>query len=176
MKVKTILILSLIAVLGLGLATAQAAPGQLGTGGKKGGDRIGPQLERGFALGSAGGGRMLGGLYERLGLTKEQKKKMRALVAGFLDLTRSARTTKMALKDEKRAMIISGKIDLKRLAAIDGEIVKSKSQVMKERLKMKREKLALLTDDQRDRLGEIMALKASHKRHHGKRRGRFFRN
>ena len=113
------------------------------------------------------------GFYERLGLTKDQKKKIRGLVGVILNDTRSARTAKMALKDEKRAMIISGKIDPKRLAAIDDEMVKAKAQIMKERLKMKRAGLALLTEEQRDRLGDIMSRKVWKKRHSARHRRGF---
>jgi len=173
MRVKSMLILSLIAVVALGLVTAQADPRQLAQGGKGGGDRIGIRGERAFSPGPHWRGRMHCGFYERLGLTKDQKKKMRGLVGAFLNDTRSARTAKMALKDEKRAMIISGKIDPKRLAAIDDEMVKAKAQIMKERLKMKRAGLALLTEEQRDRLGDIMSRKVWKKRHRARHRRGF---
>jgi Spy/CpxP family protein refolding chaperone len=172
MRVRMILIPSLIAVLALGLAAAQADPGQMGKGGKRGGDAIGREGGSEFGPGPGWGRGMHRGLYGKLGLTKEQKKEMRALVAGFLDTTRSARTAKMTLKDEKRAMIISGKIDPKRLAAIDEELVKAKAQIMTERLKMKRAKLEMLTDEQKDLLGDFMARKAMKKGHRGKHQGK----
>ncbi len=172
MKVRTILIMSLTAVLALGLVAAQADPGQSGKGGR-GGDTIGMQGERGFGPGPGWGHGMHRGLYWRLGLTKDQKKQMRALAAEFLDSTRSVRTAKMTLKDEKRTMIISGKIDPKRLAAIDEELVKTKAQIMTARLKMKRGRLELLTEDQRDTLGDLLARKALKKGHRGRHGGRF---
>jgi len=159
----------MMAVLVLGLVAAQADPGKMESGGKKGGDTIGKHSEGEFAHGPGRHKGMHQG--PRLDLTKEQKTQMRGLVVDFLNSTRSARTAKMALKDEKKAMIISGKIDSKRLAAIDEELVKAKAQVMTERLKMKRAKLELLTDEQKDRLGNFMSRKVMKKMHHGKHRG-----
>ncbi len=173
MRVRTMLIPTLIAVLALGVVAAQADPDRPGMGGKRGGEAIGMQGGPGFPPGPGWFKGMHQGLYTRLGLTKDQKKAMRALAAEFLNSTRSARTTKMALKDEKKAMIISGKIDPKRLAEIDEELVKAKAQIMTERLKMKRARLALLTEEQTALLGDLMARKAMKKKHRGRGWGRF---
>ncbi|MDQ7783250.1 MAG: Spy/CpxP family protein refolding chaperone [Desulfomonilaceae bacterium] len=168
---RTLLIASLAAVLALGVVVAQAEPLQIARAEKGGGETIGSPGEREFAPGPRWHKGKRFGPYERLGLTKEQKKDMRALTAAFMNDTRSARTTKMALKDEKKAMIIGGKIDFTRLAAIDDELVKVKGQIMTERLKMKRARLELLTDEQRDVLADFMAKKIMKKKHHGTHHG-----
>jgi inactivated superfamily I helicase len=92
-----------------------------------------------------------------LGLTTEQKDKMRGLFVDYSNATRKARMTLMALNDEKVTMVAGGKIDLKKLAEIDDRIVTARSEVLRERLKMKRERMALLTDDQIRRVGAFLA-------------------
>jgi ParB-like chromosome segregation protein Spo0J len=90
-----------------------------------------------------------------LNLTEEQKERMRSLRVAFSDKTRAARMTANSLNDEKNNMIASGKIDMKRLAAIDEEIVKARSEVMRAQLQMQRERLSALTEEQIKRLGDL---------------------
>jgi len=97
---------------------------------------------------------------KKLGITDEQKKKMRDLFVAFSDRTRKARTDLMALKDEKRTMLMSGKIDQQKLAQLDDQIVKLRANVMSERLKMKRDRLAILTPEQIEKLADLKANKA----------------
>lgn len=99
-------------------------------------------------------------LIKKLGITDEQKKQIRALYVASSDRTRKARTELMALKDEKKTMLLSGKIDQQKLSQMDDQMVKLKSELLKERLKMKRDRLALLTPEQIDRLADLMAHKA----------------
>ncbi len=101
---------------------------------------------------------------KKLGITDEQQKKMRQLSVGFQDRTRKARMGLIALKDEKRTMLMSGKVDQQKLAQMDDQKVKLVSEVMTERLKMRRDRLALLTPDQLDKLGDLVAKKAFHSR------------
>ena len=54
----------------------------------------------------------------------------------------------MGLHDEKRTMLISGKIDQAKLAKCDEEITKLAAEVMGEELKMEREQLSKLTPEQ----------------------------
>lgn len=107
-------------------------------------------------------GPSLKAMMEKLGITDEQKKQIRALYVGFKDRTRKARTELMSLKDEKRTMLLSGKIDQQKLAQIDEQIVKLKSDVMREKLKLQRDRLALLTPEQVERVADWQAERAFH--------------
>jgi len=54
----------------------------------------------------------------------------------------------MSLRDEKKTMFLSGKIDQQKLAEIDDQIVKLVSDVLREKLKLRRDRLALMTPKQ----------------------------
>ncbi len=99
-------------------------------------------------------------MMKKLGITDEQKKQIRALYIGFLDRTRKTRMELRSLKDEKRTMLLSGKIDQQKLAQIDDQIVKLVSSVMHEKLKLQRDRLALLTPDQLGRVADWQAERA----------------
>ncbi len=99
-------------------------------------------------------------IQKKLGITDDQKKKMRALYTDFSDRTRKARTELMGLKDEKRTMLMSGKVDQQKLAQLDDQIVKLRTDVMREMLKMKRDRLAILTPEQIEKLADLKAAKA----------------
>lgn len=99
-------------------------------------------------------------LQKKLGITDDQKKQMRALYTGFSDRTRKTRTELMALKDEKRTMMMSGKIDQQKLAQLDDQMVKLGSDVIRERLKLKRDRLAIMTPEQIEKLADLKAMKA----------------
>jgi len=96
---------------------------------------------------------------EKLKLTDDQKKEIRLAYVSFQDRTRKARNTLMGLSDEKRTMLISGKIDQARLAKLDEETTKLSSDVMGEHLKMNREHLSNLTPEQVNLLAEFLAKK-----------------
>jgi periplasmic protein CpxP/Spy len=102
-------------------------------------------------------GNMLEAMQARLGITDDQKKQIRALYVGCRDRTRKARTELMSLKDEKKTMLLSGKIDQQKLAQLDDQVVKLVSEVMKEKLKLRRDRLALLTPEQIGRLADWQA-------------------
>ena len=97
------------------------------------------------------------GLAEKLDLTAEQSAQMRNMKAEFLNKTRKARSEMMTLKDEKRAMILTGKIDRNRLAAIDEQIVKSRTEIMTAKLKMRRDRLSILNEEQIGKLGDLFS-------------------
>jgi Spy/CpxP family protein refolding chaperone len=105
-------------------------------------------------------GPSLKALIKKLGITDEQKTQIRSLYTGFSDRTRKTRTDLMALRDEKRTMLLSGKVDQQKLAQIDDQIVKLVSDLMRERLKLKRDRLAVLTPEQIGRLSDWKAEKA----------------
>jgi Spy/CpxP family protein refolding chaperone len=99
-------------------------------------------------------------IMKKLGITDDQKKQFRALQVGFRDRTRKTRMELMSLRDEKTTMLLSGKIDQQKLAQIDDQIVKLRSDVMKEALKLRRDRLALLTPEQIERIADWQAEKA----------------
>ena len=68
-------------------------------------------------------------------------------------------------------MLISGKIDQQKLAQIDDQIVKLQSDLLKEKLKLRRERLAILTPEQIEKLGQWKAWKATHEKTKGMRGG-----
>jgi Spy/CpxP family protein refolding chaperone len=96
-------------------------------------------------------------LIEKLKLTDDQQKQMRLAYVDFQDKTRKARTALMGLRDEKKTMLISGKIDQARLTKCDEDIVKLASEVMAEDLKMKREQFSKLTPEQVNLLADFLA-------------------
>jgi Spy/CpxP family protein refolding chaperone len=114
-------------------------------------------------------------IQKKLGITDDQKKQMRALQVGFQDRTRKTRTDLASLRDEKKTMMLSGKIDQQKLAQIDDQIVKLRSDIMRERLKMWRDRLALLTPEQIGRISDWQAEKGfrarMHMRHGGTMHG-----
>ncbi len=85
-------------------------------------------------------------------MTGEQKKQIRNLYVGFLDRTRKTRMDLRSFKDEKRTMLLSGKIDQQKSAQMDDQVVKLVSDVLKERLKLRRDRLALMSPE---RIGYI---------------------
>jgi Spy/CpxP family protein refolding chaperone len=114
-------------------------------------------------------------MMKKLGITDEQKKQIRALYVGFKDRTRKTRMDLMSLRDEKKTMLLSGKIDQQKLAQIDDQIVKLVSDLVREKLKMRRDRLSLLTPEQIDRVADWQAERAfrskMHKMHRGGMRG-----
>jgi len=105
-------------------------------------------------------GPSLEAMMKRLGITDEQKTKIRALYVGFLDRTRKTRMDLKSLKDEKKTMFLSGKVDQQKLAQIDDQVVKLVSDLLKEKLKLRRDRLALLTPEQIGRIADWKAEKA----------------
>ncbi len=114
-------------------------------------------------------------MMKKLGITDEQKKQIRALYVGFKDRTRKTRMDLMSLRDEKKTMLLSGKIDQQKSAQIDDQIVKLVSDLVREKLKLRRDRLALLTPEQIDRVADWQAERAFraklHKMHWGRMRG-----
>lgn len=115
-------------------------------------------------------------IHKKLGITDDQKKQMRALQVGFRDGTRKARMDLASLRDEKKTMMLSGKIDQQKLAQIDDQVVKLRTDLMREKLKLRRDRLALLTPEQIGRLADWQAERGfrarMHKGHWGRMHGR----
>lgn len=181
MKKHALLVVATAALFTMGTLAAFAQGGPAAPGGPpamKGamGHPAGPPEE---FMGKGRSGHSLEGLMKKLGITDEQKKQIRALYTGFKDRTRKTRMELWSLKDEKHTMLLSGKVDQQKLAQMDDQLVKLKTDLMKERLKLKRDRLGLLTPDQISKVADMMAAKAfrgkfGKMRHHGEgRKGRF---
>jgi periplasmic protein CpxP/Spy len=164
MKKHALLVVATVALFAMGsmVAYAQAAPAGPGTpppgkGGMMGmmGKAGGPGHE--FMGRWHCGGHSLQGLMKKLGITDEQKAKFRALYTSFLDRTRKSRMEVRSLKDEKLTMLLSGKVDQQKLAQIDDQLVKVKTDLMKERMKFRRDRLALLTPEQVSKVADLVA-------------------
>lgn len=97
-----------------------------------------------------------GRLFEKLGLTEDQLAKIRQMAVESRSKTRKSRLKAMELMDEKKTMLMSGKIDMKKLTDIDEELIKAKTEIQRERLKGKRDLLGLLTPDQLKKLADSM--------------------
>jgi len=180
MTKRALLVFPLAAVLALGVAALSygAQEGPAGPAGP-------PMMQSGpgdnpagpAAFGKPGHHRLtLETIQKKLGLTDDQKKQMRALQVGFKDRTRKARTDLASLKDEKKTMMLSGKIDQQKLAQLDDQTVKLRSDLMREKLKLRRDRLALLTPEQIGRLADWQAERGfrgrMHKGHWGRMHGR----
>ncbi len=96
-------------------------------------------------------------ILKKLGITDEQKKQFKSLYVGYRDTTRKARTELISFKDEKKTMLLSGKIDQQKLAQIDDRLVKAKAEFLKEKLKFKRDLLAVLSPEQLEKISDWMA-------------------
>ncbi len=105
-------------------------------------------------------GATLEDMMKKLGITDDQKLKIRALYVGFLDRTRKTRMDLKSLKDEKKTMLLSGKIDQQKLAQMDDQVVKLVGDLFKEKLKLRRDRLAALTPEQIGRIADWQAEKA----------------
>jgi Spy/CpxP family protein refolding chaperone len=122
-------------------------------------------------------------MMKKLGITDEQKKQIRNLYVEFRDRTRKTRMELKSLRDEKKTMLLSGKIDQQKLAQIDDKVVTLVSDLLKERLKLRRDRLALMTPEQIDRIADWQAQKEFRSKmhkgmkwgrmHFGHRRGEF---
>ncbi|MBI5252684.1 MAG: hypothetical protein HY912_24575 [Desulfomonile tiedjei] len=91
-----------------------------------------------------------------IGLTDQQRKDIKLQHVNFMERTRKNRTSIFSLMDEKKNMLLSGKIDQDKMGKLDEEIVKHRIEILKEKLKLERDRLALLKQDQVDRLTELM--------------------
>jgi Spy/CpxP family protein refolding chaperone len=161
---RSLLVVSLVALMSMGVMVAAsnaqttpsaspASPAVTATGPQ-------PSEPSGEFMGRGHHGHFMEAMMKKLGITDDQKKQIRGLYVGFKDRTRKARADLMSLKDEKKTMLLSGKIDQQKLAQIDEQVVKLKSDVMREKLKLRRDRLALLKPEQIDRIADWQAEKA----------------
>ncbi len=172
----TTLIVAVLFTTGLGACVYAAQDGP----GARGGSSMNPaSFDRpGHFPGHMMRGRHgFGAILKKLGVTDDQKKQIRGLIVAAKERTRKSRTELMSSIDEKKTMLMSGKIDQAKLSQIDDKIVKLGSELMRERLKTRREILSLLTPEQVERAADLQLEKFGKERFgrmgRGGRRGMF---
>lgn len=92
-----------------------------------------------------------------LGLSEEQKQRLRELRSASRERTKEARSAIRNIREQKLSMLKSGKINPQELLRLDKEFIKHHTQLDLERLKMQRDRAALLTPEQAKRLGEFLS-------------------
>jgi len=174
MNKRAFLVLSMVALLGMcaiaAISSAQSSPVMSSSSPALQGAAGPPSDPPKEFAGRCHHRHSLEAIQKKLGITDEQKTKIRALYVGFKDRTRKARMELRSLKDEKQTMLLSGKVDQQKLAQMDDQIVKLVSSILPERLKLRRDRLALLTPEQIGRIADWQAEKAFRskwKRMHG---------
>ena len=164
MKKQALLLVPMVAFLAMGvmvgIAGAQDNPGTSFAAPAMQGAAPQSPASSGEVTGKWHHGPSLKAIMEKLGITDAQKKKIRALYVGFQDRTRKTRMELRSLQDEKRTMLLSEKIDQQKLAQMDDQVVKLVSDVLREKLKLKRDRLALMTPEQIGRIADFQAEKA----------------
>jgi len=164
MSKRAVLVLSMVALLGMcampAISVAQSSPATSSASPVMQGAGSQPSDPPGESACRCHHRHSLGAMLKKLGITDDQKMKIRALYVGFRDRTRKTRMELRSLKDEKKTMLLSGKVDQQKLAQIDDQIVKLVSGILPERLKLRRDRLALLTPEQIGRIADWQAEKA----------------
>ncbi len=164
MNKRGLLVLSMVALLGMAamvaISGAQSGPGMSSTSPVMQGAGSQPTDPPKESAGPCHHRHSLEAIYKKLGITDEQKTKIRALRVGFQDRTRKTRMDLRSLKDEKKTMLLSGKIDRHKLSQMDDQVVKLVIDVLRERLKLRRDRLALMTPEQIGRIADLQAEKA----------------
>lgn len=174
MNKRRLLVLSMVALLGMcataAISVAQSSPGVPSTSPVMQGAGSQPSDPPTEFARRCHHRHSLAAMMKKLGITDEQKTKIRALYVGFLDRTRKTRMDLRSLRDEKKTLLLSGKIDQQKLAQIDDQVVKLVSDLLREKLKLRRDRLALMTPEQIGRIADWQAEKAFRskwKRMHG---------
>ncbi len=164
MSKRSLLVLSMVALLGMcaivAVSSAQSSPVMSSSSPAIQGAAGQPSDPPKEFAGRCHHRQSLEAIYKKLGITDEQKTKIRALYVGFKDRTRKARMELRSLKDEKKTMLLSGKVDQQKLAQMDDQTVKLVSDVLREKLKLRRDRLALMTPEQIGRIADWQAEKA----------------
>jgi len=158
MNRRWLLIVPVIAILAImplyGLSQSKDQGGTPPSAAAVPGDKPAACAASGESVGCCHHGFSLHALMEKLGITDEQKVKIRAAYVAFRDNTRKARTELFSIRDEKKSMLLSGKVDQQKLAKLDDQAVKAIGEVVAGRLKLHRDRLGLLTQEQRSRIAE----------------------
>ncbi len=182
MNKRALLVLSMVALLGMcaivAISTAQSSPVMSSSSPAIQGAAGQPSDPPKEFAGRCHHRHSLEAIQKKLGITDEQKTKIRALYVGFKNQTRKARMELRSLKDEKKTMLLSGKIDQQKLTQMDDQTVKLVSDLLKEKLKLRRDRLALMTPEQIERIADWQAEKAFRSRmmkrmHWGRTHGGF---
>ena len=164
MSKRALLVLSMVALLGMcavvAISSAQSSAGKSSSSPAIQGAAGQPSDPPGESACRCHHRHSLKAMLQKLGITDEQKTKIRALYVGFKDRTRKTRMDLMSLKDEKKTMLLSGKVDQQKLTQMDDQTVKLVSDLLKEKLKLRRDRLALMTPEQLGRIADWQAEKA----------------
>jgi hypothetical protein len=110
-------------------------------------------------------------LQDKLGLSERQVEDLRTKMNSHRAQMEKFRANIMPLMEEKRNMMMSGKINQERLIKIDEEIVRVRSDMLRERLKMERDRLLMLSPDQVKRFSELMPKTEERRMPSGRRPG-----
>ena len=110
-------------------------------------------------------------LQDKLGLSDRQAEDLRTRMDNHRAQMEKFRTNIRPLMEEKRNMMMSGKINQERLIRIDEEIVRVRSDMLRERLKMERDRLLILTPDQVKRFSDLMPKPEERRKPSGRRPG-----
>jgi Spy/CpxP family protein refolding chaperone len=102
-------------------------------------------------------GRLRHFFMNQLGLSPEQKQRLRELRFASRERTMQARGTIKNIREQKLTMLKSGAVNQQELLRLDKEYMKYHTQLDLERLRMQRERAALLTSEQAKRLGEFLS-------------------
>ena len=163
MNKRALLVLSMVTLLGMcaivSISAAQSSPVNMSSSPAILGAAGQPSAPPEELVGHRHHGLSLEAILKNLGITDVQKSQIRDLYVGFQNRTRKTRMELDSLKDEKNTMLLSGKVDQQKLAQIDDKIVNLVSDVMRERLKLRRDRLAFLTPEQIGRVADWQAEK-----------------
>ena len=102
-------------------------------------------------------GRLRHFFMNELGLSDEQKQQLRELRSASRARTREARNAIKNIREQKLSMLKSGKVSQQELLRLDEEYMQRHTPLDLERLRMQRERAALLTPEQAKRLGEFLS-------------------
>ncbi len=100
-------------------------------------------------------------LFREIGLSSEQASKMRIVTTRSMQKIKRCRTATKRINEEKVNMFLCGRVDKDRLEMLDREFLRYHTQLVSERLKMQRERVILLNEDQVKLLGSFLATKSA---------------
>ena len=100
-------------------------------------------------------------LFREIGLSSEQASKMRTVTTRSMQQIKKCRSATKRINEEKVNMFLCGRVDKDRLEMLDREYLRYHTQLVSERLKMQRERVILLNEDQVKLLGGFLATKSA---------------
>lgn len=100
-------------------------------------------------------------LFREIGLSPEQASQMRTVTTRAMQKIKRCRSATKKINEEKVNMFLCGRVDRDRLEMLDREYLRYHTQLISERLKMQRERVILLNEDQVKLLGNFLATKSA---------------